>query len=263
MIRWNTSILLVAVSLHMLSNAFAFTACQVRECAETPDSAKTFTYQRTAVSGIAGVTAVELAPVDMGSGPFQFHVWPALPPGLTFNPSTGVINGLMAVPTQGAVYTVEVFTGGSSSTVRYAALWIEVLDNLDGVAAYKFVSPSGNDANPGTLAAPFQTIGQALKTMHAGQTLFLRGGLYREFVEIRGWWNLTLRSYPGEVAIIDASIPDFTQPFNSKWEPVAGVPGEFQSEPFSRFDSSNGLSRGAFISNPGEPYRRLGTYSRL
>jgi parallel beta-helix repeat protein len=43
-----------------------------------------------------------------------------------------------------------------------------------------YVSPSGSDSNPGTLAAPWRTIGKAAATLSAGQTVYLRAGTYAE-----------------------------------------------------------------------------------
>jgi hypothetical protein len=45
-----------------------------------------------------------------------------------------------------------------------------------------FVSTSGDDGNPGTLGAPFRTIQQAANVADAGDTVFIRGGTYRETV---------------------------------------------------------------------------------
>ena len=45
-----------------------------------------------------------------------------------------------------------------------------------------FVSTSGDDGNPGTLGAPFRTIQQAANVADAGDTVFIRGGTYRESV---------------------------------------------------------------------------------
>ena len=49
-------------------------------------------------------------------------------------------------------------------------------------AADYYVSPSGSDSAPGTLAQPFQTIQKAASVMVAGDTAFIRAGTYRETV---------------------------------------------------------------------------------
>jgi hypothetical protein len=71
------------------------------------------------------------------------------------------------------------------------------------------VSTAGNDANPGTQAAPWRTIQHAVGVARAGSTVNVRGGVYEELVSINSSGNssegyITFRSYPGETAILDA-----------------------------------------------------------
>jgi hypothetical protein len=78
-------------------------------------------------------------------------------------------------------------------------------------AATLYVSPSGNDGNPGTLAAPLATPGRALAVAAAGDTVVLRSGTYsitRSLTITRA--GLRLRSYPGEWARIVAGTADLT-----------------------------------------------------
>jgi Right handed beta helix region len=44
----------------------------------------------------------------------------------------------------------------------------------------RYVSPRGSDANPGTLARPWRTIGKALAALEPGETAYLRAGDYVE-----------------------------------------------------------------------------------
>ncbi|MBL7828125.1 MAG: DUF1565 domain-containing protein, partial [Saprospiraceae bacterium] len=67
-----------------------------------------------------------------------------------------------------------------------------------------FVSPNGNDNNPGTQNAPFKTIPAAIDAAAPGDIINLRNGNYAS-EEIRiPKSNLTIRSYPGEWAVITA-----------------------------------------------------------
>ena len=50
------------------------------------------------------------------------------------------------------------------------------------LAADYYVSPSGSDSSPGTLSQPFLTIQRAASVMAAGDTAFIRAGVYRETV---------------------------------------------------------------------------------
>jgi hypothetical protein len=67
-----------------------------------------------------------------------------------------------------------------------------------------YVATTGNDNNPGTLAQPFQTLPAAIEAAEPGDIIELRGGNYAS-QEIRiPKNNLTIRSYPGEWAVITA-----------------------------------------------------------
>jgi hypothetical protein len=73
-----------------------------------------------------------------------------------------------------------------------------------------YVSPTGNDSNPGTQAAPWRTVQHAADAARAGSTVMVRGGTYEELVSINVSGNasdgfITFKSYPGEAAVFDAS----------------------------------------------------------
>jgi hypothetical protein len=81
-------------------------------------------------------------------------------------------------------------------------------------AATYYVSPNGNNSNPGTIAQPFATIQQAHDVASAGDTIYLRGGTYAltTFINITRSGNsgnrINLWAYPGEIPVIDgANIP--------------------------------------------------------
>ena len=48
------------------------------------------------------------------------------------------------------------------------------------------VSAFGDDANPGTVDAPFETIERGLQALVAGDVLAIRGGCYAENVALEG-----------------------------------------------------------------------------
>lgn len=73
-----------------------------------------------------------------------------------------------------------------------------------------YVSTTGNDSNPGTIARPWKTISRAAAAVTAGATVYVRGGSYHERVVLtrsgsaaRGF--IQFQSYPGETAIIDGT----------------------------------------------------------
>lgn len=82
---------------------------------------------------------------------------------------------------------------------------------VTGRASY--VSPDGNDLNPGTLSSPWRTINKATRVVQPGDTVYVRRGIYREKVTIgtSGTQTQPIRflAYRGEIPIIDGenSIP--------------------------------------------------------
>jgi hypothetical protein len=76
-----------------------------------------------------------------------------------------------------------------------------------------FVAPGGDDAAAGTIDQPWRTINAALAKLAAGDTLYLRGGTYFEnvYCAVAGDMGrpITIRSYPGELAVIDGGLPEF------------------------------------------------------
>lgn len=73
--------------------------------------------------------------------------------------------------------------------------------------------PSARDTNPGTESQPFKTIGKATPLLQAGDTVFVKAGIYRETVTLSKSGTaadpITIMAYPGEEdkAIINAAEP--------------------------------------------------------
>ena len=76
-------------------------------------------------------------------------------------------------------------------------------------AANYSVSPSGSDSAPGTLSQPFRTIQKAASIMVAGDTAFIRAGVYRETVTPKnsGTQNapITCMPYNGESVTVSGA----------------------------------------------------------
>ncbi|MZQ82620.1 DUF1565 domain-containing protein [Paenibacillus sp. 5J-6] len=73
-----------------------------------------------------------------------------------------------------------------------------------------YVSTSGNDSNAGTLAAPWKTIQRAADVVTAGDTVYVRGGTYRELVTIKSSGSasggyIQFLNYSGETPVIDGT----------------------------------------------------------
>lgn len=103
-----------------------------------------------------------------------------------------------------------------------AALWLALAANRPAFGQI-YVSPFGSDANPGILAAPVATLGQAValarrqRGMHpdADQRIVLRGGVYRLWTPLvlgiedspAPGHTLTFEAYPGERPVISGGEP--------------------------------------------------------
>lgn len=73
-----------------------------------------------------------------------------------------------------------------------------------------YVAPNGNDSNPGTLEAPFLTINHAAQLALPGDTVRVREGIYREWVNpaeggLTPASRITYEAMPGEHVVIKGS----------------------------------------------------------
>ncbi len=98
-----------------------------------------------------------------------------------------------------------------------------------------FVDPkAGDDGNRGTREAPWRTLGHAVGQLESGDVLYLRGGVYYEHVTLKANGTcekpITIRSFPGELAVIDGGLREFFETPAAAWEPCPdGADGEFRS----------------------------------
>ena len=87
-------------------------------------------------------------------------------------------------------------------------------------AATYYVSPSGSDANPGTVAAPFARLQKAHDVANPGDTIYMRGGTYTlagqiAFTRSGSSGNpIRVFNYPGETPILDGSAITNSQATN-------------------------------------------------
>jgi hypothetical protein len=99
----------------------------------------------------------------------------------------------------------------------------------------RVVDPAkGDDAADGSRQKPFKTLGHALRQLTPGDTLYLRGGTYYEhvFVTQSGTEDapITIRAYPGELAVLDGGLREFLESPQTAWEPYkGGAEGEYIS----------------------------------
>ena len=122
----------------------------------------------------------------------------------------------------GAPQLVIKYSGGDSSGGSRSAPVSSGPKVGSGDADY-YVSPNGNDSSSGSKSNPFKTLYKVSKVVKPGDTVFLRGGTYREFGQTyfgydRGAFKtdgkkgkpITIMSYPGERAVIDGGKRDYS-----------------------------------------------------
>jgi Endopolygalacturonase len=73
-----------------------------------------------------------------------------------------------------------------------------------------YVATDGDDGNPGTQEAPWRTIQKAADSLMGGETVWVREGVYEEFVTIKSSGSaaagyITFQAFPGEKPVIDGS----------------------------------------------------------
>jgi hypothetical protein len=71
----------------------------------------------------------------------------------------------------------------------------------------RWVAPDGDDAGLGTAEQPWRTLGRAVQAAPGGGTVVLRGGTYRESVEVPSTRRLTIQAAPGEAVWMSGSDP--------------------------------------------------------
>ncbi len=95
---------------------------------------------------------------------------------------------------------------GARHFVSFVA-FLFALTSTVSQAAERYVGTAGNNANTGTIDLPWRTMQYAADHVAAGDTIYLRGGLFTERVTISvsgaPGAPITFRNFPGEAAIVD------------------------------------------------------------
>ena len=95
---------------------------------------------------------------------------------------------------------------------RFLVLILLLLSSISYGRTF-YLSPKGNDFNPGTLAQPFFTLNKAWTVISPGDTIYLRGGSY-QYVSTQYLTNkngnssnmIKVWAYPGEIPVITKNI---------------------------------------------------------
>ena len=123
------------------------------------------------------------------------------------------------------------------------------------------VSPKGNDANPGTLAAPLRTIQRAADLSQPGDTIIVHQGIYREYINPpRGGASDTKRivyeAAAGEKVVIKGSeiIKNWMHIKDDVWE--VNIPNSF----FGNFNPYSDTIHGDWFISKGRKHHTGAIY---
>jgi parallel beta-helix repeat protein len=115
-----------------------------------------------------------------------------------------------------------------------------------------FASPSGSDANAGTLAKPVRTITRALALVPSGGTVVLRAGTFHEQVTVSKN-GVTIQNYPGEAVWLDGSSPVTSWVRHYQVWKVRGWSARFDASPSFTKGGKDGTSAGWQFVNSSYP----------
>lgn len=122
---------------------------------------------------------------------------------------------------------------------------------MEGRSALFVDAQRGNDAGNGSQATPWKSLAVAFKRLKPGDTLYLRGKFYESPTLVTsGKANapITIRSQPGELAIIDGGFREFADSPQTAWEPVSnGAPDEYRSRATYPLGGYDEQARGVFV----------------
>jgi pectate disaccharide-lyase len=168
-------------------------------------------------SGLANIDRVEIT----GDPQYKLNVSVSGRGVVSLNPSNafnyynpGTLVQLTGVPLTGAVFAAwsgAVVSSNNPETVVVSSD-TSVTATFDVFLHFPlYVSPTGNDANPGTIDRPFYSLQRAVDQAIPGDTIYMRGGTftYSATVDIKTPATsnapITIVAYPGEQPVLDYS----------------------------------------------------------
>jgi Right handed beta helix region len=128
------------------------------------------------------------------------------------DPTTGTVStsGLFTAPSVMPTPATATITAVSQADPTKSATAVVTLVTQPASGTAYYVSISGSDSNPGTFSKPWKTIQHAADSVHPGDTVYVRGGVYNKLVSIKVSGSasagfITFSGYPGELAIVDGT----------------------------------------------------------
>ena len=120
--------------------------------------------------------------------------------------ATNATHGITSASTNDAgAYSVLVSNNYGATNSTFAMLTV----NAPNTNGDWYVSPTGSDANPGTIAAPFATLNKAQSVALSGNIIYMRGGTYLPSATINitnsgtALARIQLLAYPGETPYLN------------------------------------------------------------
>ena len=107
--------------------------------------------------------------------------------------------------------------------MKYTLVILLLCISLSVSGATYYISPSGNDSNPGTLSQPFFTLNKAWSVVSAGDIVYMRGGTYSWGASVTTLNSksgssgnlIKISAYPNEQPVIDYSDVTFGRDVNA------------------------------------------------
>ncbi len=134
------------------------------------------------------------------------------------NSTVGTVSssGLFTAPSSVPTPAIVNITAVSQASPTSSATATVTLETKTATGTTYYVSTAGSDTNSGAFTAPWRTLQHAANSVHPGDTVYARAGVYNEVVTIPSSGSssagyITFSSYPGELAIVDGtglSVPN-------------------------------------------------------
>lgn len=130
-----------------------------------------------------------------------------------------------------AAYDVHVTFNDPDGLLGSNPVQVSVTTRTDtipvGSGRIYYVSPNGDDSDPGTSVEPFRTISKAASVVVPGDTVYVKAGTYRERVNLIGksgtpanW--ITFQAFGDGPAILDGSDRNLVRTGQNRWSVYSG-----------------------------------------
>lgn len=106
----------------------------------------------------------------------------------------------------------RLLAAGAAVSIAASTLFAAATPGVASAASARYVATNGSDYNPGTRSAPFRTIAKGMSTLQPGDTLYVRGGTYKERIRnpnIRPGTSsarITVAAEPGERPVVSGLL---------------------------------------------------------